>query len=72
MSVVYKGKQLNYDVYYRPLWDWATDLIESPQLAQYFHWDAEKIFRCYGDSSVCVFNEPWSANAFWDVQVSVW
>jgi hypothetical protein len=62
-----------FEVYHRPLWEWATDLIESPQLASHFHWDAERIFRCYeGKSPIRVFNEPWSANTFWDVQVCIW
>lgn len=62
---------MKYDVYYRPLWEWVTDLIQSPQLSPYFHWDAEKISRCYGESSIRVFNEPWSADAFWDLQVRI-
>ncbi|KAH9001527.1 hypothetical protein EDB92DRAFT_1788816 [Lactarius akahatsu] len=71
VSVSYNGKDLNFDVYHRALWDWATDLVQSPQLATHFHWDAEKIFRCNEGSSVRVFNEPWSADAFWDAQSQI-
>ncbi|KAH9161604.1 hypothetical protein EDB89DRAFT_2080510 [Lactarius sanguifluus] len=67
--VPHNGKNLEFNVHHRPLWDWAKDLIQSSQLAQHFHWDAERIFRCTGDSSVRVFNEPWSGDAFWDVQL---
>ncbi|KAH9029162.1 hypothetical protein EDB85DRAFT_2147471 [Lactarius pseudohatsudake] len=69
VSVPYKSKKLEFDVHYRPLWDWAKDLIQSSQLAKHFHWDAERIFRCTGDESVRVFNEPWSGDAFWDAQI---
>ncbi|KAF8266326.1 hypothetical protein EI94DRAFT_1803249 [Lactarius quietus] len=68
-TVLYKGHELNYDVYHCPLWDWATDLVQSPQLAPHFRWDAERIFRCYEGLSIRVFNEPWSADDFWNVQV---
>ncbi|KAH8984062.1 hypothetical protein EDB86DRAFT_3066194 [Lactarius hatsudake] len=69
--VPHKGKNFEFNVHHRPLWDWAKDMIQSPQLAPHFHWDAERIFRCTGDSSVRVFNEPWSGDAFWDVQSQI-
>ncbi|KAH9172732.1 hypothetical protein EDB89DRAFT_2114096 [Lactarius sanguifluus] len=71
VSVPYRNKNLEFDVHYRPLWDWAKDLIQSSQLAKHFHWDAERIFRCTGDESVRVFNEPWSGDAFWDAQSQI-
>ncbi|KAH8991412.1 hypothetical protein EDB86DRAFT_3183167 [Lactarius hatsudake] len=69
--VPHKGTNFEFNVHHRPLWDWAKDMIQSPQLAPHFHWDAERIFRCAGDSSVRVFNEPWSGDAFWDVQSQI-
>ncbi|KAH9032560.1 hypothetical protein EDB85DRAFT_2233424 [Lactarius pseudohatsudake] len=71
VSVSYNDKELKFDVYHCALWDWATDLVQSSQLATHFHWDAEKIFRCDEGSSVRVFNEPWSADAFWDAQSQI-
>ncbi|KAH9039002.1 hypothetical protein EDB85DRAFT_1860186 [Lactarius pseudohatsudake] len=71
VSVSYNDEELKFDVYHRALWDWATDLVQSSQLATHFHWDAEKIFRCDEGSSVRVFNEPWSADAFWDAQSQI-
>ncbi|KAH8991781.1 hypothetical protein EDB86DRAFT_3065116 [Lactarius hatsudake] len=71
VSVSYNGKELKFDVYHCALWDWAMDLVQSSQLATHFHWDAEKIFQCNEGSSVRVFNEPWSADAFWDAQSQI-
>ncbi|KAI9441949.1 hypothetical protein BJY52DRAFT_1195036 [Lactarius psammicola] len=68
VSVSYKAQQSEFDVHHRALWDWAMDLVHSPQLAPHFHWDAEKTFRCNGESSIRIFNEPWSADVFWDAQ----
>ncbi|KAF8268768.1 hypothetical protein EI94DRAFT_1576741, partial [Lactarius quietus] len=70
-DVLYKGKQMKFNVYHRPLWEWATDLIQSPQLAPHFRWDAEKIYRCSEASSQRVFNEPCSADAFWEAQSQI-
>ncbi|KAH9983647.1 hypothetical protein BJV74DRAFT_797311 [Russula compacta] len=49
--------------------DWATDLIWEPQFASQFHWDAEKIFQCSGQSFTHIFHEPWTSDAFWDAQI---
>ncbi|KAH9959379.1 hypothetical protein BGW80DRAFT_1438935 [Lactifluus volemus] len=50
ISVPYLDRQVAYDVPHRALWEWATDLVQDPQLAPHFHWDAEKIYRCSGES----------------------
>ncbi|KAH9961701.1 hypothetical protein BGW80DRAFT_1181151, partial [Lactifluus volemus] len=71
ISVPYLDRQVAYDVPHRALWEWATDLVQDPQLAPHFHWDAEKIYRCSGESKVRVFHEPWSAEAFWNVQSQI-
>ncbi|KAH8988658.1 hypothetical protein EDB86DRAFT_2808294 [Lactarius hatsudake] len=65
VSVLYKSKNLEFDVHYRLLWDWVKDLIQLSQLAKHFHWDAERIFQCTGDESIHVFNEPRSGDVFW-------
>ncbi|KAF8256486.1 hypothetical protein EI94DRAFT_1645643, partial [Lactarius quietus] len=70
-DVLYKGKQMKFNVYHRPLWEWAMDLIQSPQLAPHFRWDAEKIYRCSEASSQRVFKEPCSADAFWEAQSQI-
>ncbi|KAH9975659.1 hypothetical protein BJV74DRAFT_781981, partial [Russula compacta] len=71
VSVPYKGEQRCFDMIYCSLWNWATDLIWDPQLASQFHWDAKKVFRCSGQSSTHIFDEPWTADAFWDTQVHI-
>ncbi|KAI0286311.1 hypothetical protein BC826DRAFT_1121252 [Russula brevipes] len=71
LIVSYKDKEMSYDVHHRSLWDWATDLVQDPLLAPHFHWDAEKVFRCLGDQTTRVFDEPWTADAFWDIQSQI-
>ncbi|KAI9430290.1 hypothetical protein H4582DRAFT_1824479 [Lactarius indigo] len=56
ISVPYDGVDRTFEIPYRPLWDWAVDLIMDPQLTQYFEWDAQK---------------PWTAGSFWNFQSGI-
>ncbi|KAG1836405.1 hypothetical protein DFJ58DRAFT_719098 [Suillus subalutaceus] len=37
----HKREDLTFDVYTRPLWDWALDLLQDPLLAPHFPWTAD-------------------------------
>ncbi|KAH9024664.1 hypothetical protein EDB84DRAFT_1437306 [Lactarius hengduanensis] len=47
--VRYNGVDQTVPMSFRPLWDWAVDLI-SPQLIDRFVWDAQHIFRHNGET----------------------
>ncbi|KAG1763350.1 hypothetical protein EV702DRAFT_982923 [Suillus placidus] len=55
MTPVRGEQDLVFDVYTRPLWDWALDLLQDPLLAPHFHF----------------FHEPWTADHWWNVQSSL-
>ncbi|KAG1834628.1 hypothetical protein DFJ58DRAFT_670597 [Suillus subalutaceus] len=38
----HKREDLTFDVYTRPLWDWALDLLQDPLLAPHFPWTADR------------------------------
>ncbi|KAK0457561.1 uncharacterized protein EV420DRAFT_1621072 [Desarmillaria tabescens] len=72
ISVPYKNEVRNYDVHYRPLWDWTLDLLRDKDLAPHFVWDAVHLFREDKNGiRTWFFNEPWSGNIFWEVQSSL-
>ncbi|KAG2028896.1 hypothetical protein BDR03DRAFT_1057700 [Suillus americanus] len=54
MLVPHRDQEHDFDVWYRPLWDWACDLLKDPRL-----------------DFVRLFDEPWTANAFWNSQSSL-
>ncbi|KAI9435631.1 hypothetical protein BJY52DRAFT_1197489 [Lactarius psammicola] len=56
---------------HRPLWNWAVDLILDPQLAPHFEWDAQKVFKHDGENVTCVYDEPWTADTFWNFQSQI-
>ncbi|KAI9442404.1 hypothetical protein H4582DRAFT_2202107, partial [Lactarius indigo] len=68
ISVPYDGVDWTFEIPYRPLWDWAVDLIMDPQLTQYFEWDAQKVFKHNGENISRVYDEPWTAGSFWNFQ----
>ncbi|KAG1874972.1 hypothetical protein F4604DRAFT_2009023 [Suillus subluteus] len=71
ISVPHRDQEHNFDVWYRPLWDWACDLLKDPRLGPHFVFDAQRLYKYDGQDFVRFFDEPWTANAFWDSQSSL-
>ncbi|KAK0440025.1 uncharacterized protein EV420DRAFT_1316016 [Desarmillaria tabescens] len=55
VTVPLRGKDYTFDVYRRDLWTWALDLIQDPLLEPHFRF----------------IDEPWTAQAFWDLQTAL-
>ncbi|KAG2748068.1 hypothetical protein P692DRAFT_20735372 [Suillus brevipes Sb2] len=47
----------------RPLWDWVLDLLK------HFVFDAQHLYKYNRTCFTHFFDEPWTANTFWDAQV---
>ncbi|KAI9443747.1 hypothetical protein BJY52DRAFT_1206738 [Lactarius psammicola] len=71
ISVPYKGVDQTFAMPHRPLWNWAVDLILDPQLAPHFEWDAQKVFKHDGENVTRVYDEPWTADTFWNFQSQI-
>ncbi|KAG8220338.1 hypothetical protein J3R82DRAFT_3483 [Butyriboletus roseoflavus] len=69
--VPYKKDKLKYEIYARPLWKWALDLLEDPLLTPHFMWDAQCLCKHNGVRFECFIHEPWTANRWWDIQASL-
>lgn len=69
MTLPYKDKDLSFDVWTRPLWNWVLDLVEDPSLSKHFEWDARQFSKFDGTSFVRFIDEPWTADRFWEIQV---
>ncbi|KAJ7323605.1 hypothetical protein DFH08DRAFT_1029177 [Mycena albidolilacea] len=68
ITVPYKKENRTFKTYTRPLWDWVLGLVQDPQLASCFVWDAEKAYKFNGDVYMRFYHEPWTADAFWEAQ----
>ncbi|KAI9433794.1 hypothetical protein BJY52DRAFT_1131964, partial [Lactarius psammicola] len=71
ISVPYKGVDQMFAMPHCPLWNWAVDLILDPQLAPHFEWDAQKVFKHDGENVTRVYDEPWTADTFWNFQSQI-
>jgi len=70
ISVTYKNENLEYDIYIRPLWGWCQELLLDPTLILEFSWDAQWLYKWDGSKFVHFIDEPWTADAWWNYQVS--
>jgi hypothetical protein len=69
ISVPYDGTIREFDLHYRNLWEWATDLLRDPQLFPHMVFDAQCFSKFDGKTFVTFVDEPYMAEAFWNVQV---
>jgi hypothetical protein len=67
--VPYQRINQTFEMYARPLWKWTLDIVQDPQLADFFVWDAEKAYFFNGTKYVRFYTEPWTAKAMWEIQV---
>ncbi|EIW75603.1 hypothetical protein CONPUDRAFT_65807 [Coniophora puteana RWD-64-598 SS2] len=61
----------------RDMWKWSLNLLSNEQLAPHFVWDAQRVYKHNGDLGpeskyVRFIDEPWTADRWWDVQVSLY
>ncbi|KAG2738194.1 hypothetical protein P692DRAFT_20669266, partial [Suillus brevipes Sb2] len=68
ISVPYDGTIREFDLHYRNLWEWATDLLRDPQLFPHMVFDAQHFSKFDGKTFVTFVDEPYTAEAFWNVQ----
>ena len=71
MSATYKHKSHEFDVWVWPMWTWIQDMLMNEDLIQHFEWDACHMFKFDGESNSWVqfYDEPWTAEQFWKIQV---
>ncbi|KAF9231017.1 hypothetical protein BU15DRAFT_68692 [Melanogaster broomeanus] len=68
VPVQHKKQDLEYEMYIRPLWDWAMDLLQDPFLSPFFTWDAQRLYKHNGTRFERFIDEPWTADRWWKIQ----
>lgn len=69
LEVDHEGITDSYEIHNRPIWDWITSLLDDPYIAKDFEWDARRLFKFDGEKYERFIHEPWTADAWWDIQV---
>ncbi|KAJ7807320.1 hypothetical protein B0H14DRAFT_3483424 [Mycena olivaceomarginata] len=71
VTVLYKASPQTFEMYARPLWNWAMDIVQDPHLADFFCWDAEQRYIFDGVNWQRFYTEPWTAEAMWGDTVKI-
>ncbi|KAJ6451798.1 hypothetical protein C8R45DRAFT_1057103 [Mycena sanguinolenta] len=66
-----KTEERTFEMYARPLWDWAMDIVQDPHLADFFVWDAEQCYIFDENKWHRFYTEPWTAATMWDIQSKI-
>ncbi|KAI6042435.1 hypothetical protein EDC04DRAFT_2600998 [Pisolithus marmoratus] len=70
-TTLYKKQDQTYKVFMHPVWEWALDLLENELLAPHFVWDAQHLYKYSEEGFEHFYNEPWTADCWWDIQSSL-
>ena len=69
ITVPYENEVQECPVWSRDLWDWAMDQVMDTRLTSRWVWDAMQQYRWNGTKWVRFRDEPWTADALWELQV---
>ncbi|KJA13371.1 hypothetical protein HYPSUDRAFT_151670 [Hypholoma sublateritium FD-334 SS-4] len=61
-----------FEVWSRSLWDWCSEIVTDPTLANQLRWNAERVFKYSNKQEKferCI-TEPWTADSWWEAQAS--
>jgi hypothetical protein len=72
ISMTYNDEQLDFEVHYWDLWEWAADLLQDLRLFLHFTFDAQHLSKFDGENFVHFIDKPYMAQAFWDLQVCIY
>ncbi|KAF4599037.1 hypothetical protein EYR40_006126 [Pleurotus pulmonarius] len=71
IEVEYDGEKLSFEMWYRPLWDWALSLIQDSSLVQYFDWNSQRLYKFDGAHFVRFVDEPLTGERLWNMESSI-
>ncbi|KAG0702765.1 hypothetical protein DFH29DRAFT_982269 [Suillus ampliporus] len=69
--VPFRGIDQTFLLFHHLLWDWATDLLQDPQVGPHFIFDAQRLSKFNGEKFIWFIHEPWTANAYWEYQLKI-
>ena len=67
INVQYHHTTQSFNLYYHSIWEWAQNLLQNDQLEPYWVWDAQKLYKLNSEDFVHFYDEPWTADRFWEI-----
>lgn len=71
VTAKYEGENIDFSLWHTPLWQWCTEILNNKELMKNFQFDAMQVFRFNGTTFERCYDEPWTADLWWKVQVRV-
>ncbi|KAF4583960.1 hypothetical protein EYR40_002458 [Pleurotus pulmonarius] len=71
IEVEYNGETMTFEMWYRPLWDWALSLIQDTSLAPYFEWNSQRLYKFNGTDFVRFVDEPLTGERLWNMESNI-
>ena len=69
MKIPYQNMNFEFDVWTRSLEAWCQELLGNKEILPHFQWDAQCKYQFNGATFQQIIDEPWTADAWWDIQV---
>ena len=69
MTIPYQNTELEFDVWTCSLEAWCRELLGDKDILPHFQWDAQRKYQYNGATFERIIDEPWTADAWWDIQV---
>ncbi|KAG9219806.1 hypothetical protein CCMSSC00406_0009505 [Pleurotus cornucopiae] len=68
IEVEYRGQEVEFEIWYRPLWDWVLSLVKDTNLASHFEWNSQRLYKFNGRDFIRFFDEPWTGDLLWNME----
>ncbi|KAF9490004.1 hypothetical protein BDN71DRAFT_1525388 [Pleurotus eryngii] len=68
IEVEYRGQEVEFEIWYRPLWDWVLSLVKDTNLASHFEWNSQWLYKFNGRDFIRFFDEPWTGDLLWNME----
>lgn len=70
VSAIYRGEPLEFEFQYHDPWEYILNLIQDKSLASVSCWNSVRKIYCCGLDEERIIDEPNTADAWWEVDVS--
>ncbi|KAF9500138.1 hypothetical protein BDN71DRAFT_1577754 [Pleurotus eryngii] len=71
IEVEYDGEKMTFEMWYRPLWDWALSLIQDSSLVPYFEWNSQQLYKFNGTDFICFVDKPLTGEQLWNMESEI-
>ena len=69
MTIPYQNTNFEFDVWTRSPKAWLRELLGDNFIFPHIEWDAQRKYQFNGATFERIIDEPWTADAWWDIQV---